>query len=132
MRSALIRLACAVVALMIVPAMLKAQSEASRNAAAPGRQGAVQVSGQVRTAGPQELVAGKSLTVTAAISKAGGFTEWANVRRVMVTRQAKDGRTEKFEVDVRKVIETGDSKFDPVLRDGDAIYVRSAGCRLFK
>jgi len=68
-------------------------------------------------------VAGEALTVTGAILKAGGLTEWGNAKKVQVTRVAKDGKTEKFEVDFKKVTETGDVNADPVLQDGDRIFV---------
>ncbi len=55
--------------------------------------------------------------------KAGGLTEWGNARKVKVTRQRKDGGTESIEVDFKKITETGDAKSDPVLEDGDRIFV---------
>lgn len=87
------------------------------------QQGMIQLSGQVRMVGPQMLVAGEAMTVTGAILKAGGLTEWGNAKKVQVTRQGKDGKTEKFEVDFKKVTETGDVNADPVLQDGDRIFV---------
>jgi polysaccharide export outer membrane protein len=87
------------------------------------QQGMVQLSGQVRMVGPQMLVAGEGLTVTGALLKAGGLTEWGNAKKVQVTRTNKDGSTEKFEVDFKKVTETGDVNADPVLQDGDRIFV---------
>jgi len=87
------------------------------------QQGSVQLSGQVRMVGPQIIVAGEALTVSSAILKAGGLTEWGNARKVKVTRQRKDGSAESFEVDFKKITETGDVKADPVLQDGDRIFV---------
>jgi protein involved in polysaccharide export with SLBB domain len=87
------------------------------------QQGSVQLSGQVRMVGPQMLIAGESLTVTGALLKAGGLTEWGNARKVQVARQNKDGTTEKFEVDFKKITETGDVRSDPILQDGDRIFV---------
>jgi len=87
------------------------------------QQGMIQLSGQVRMVGPQMIVAGEALTVTGAILKAGGLTEWGNAKKVQVTRQGKDGKLEKFEVDFKKVTETGDVNADPVLQDGDRIFV---------
>lgn len=86
-------------------------------------QGSVILSGQVRLQGPQMIVAGEELTATAALLKAGGLTEWGNARKVKVTRQRKDGTTENFEVDFKKITETGDVRSDPVLQDGDRIFV---------
>lgn len=85
--------------------------------------GSVQLSGQIRSVGSQMILVGEPLTVTTAILKAGGLTEWGNARKVKVTRQKKDGSSESFEVDFKKITETGDAKADPVLQDGDRIYV---------
>lgn len=87
------------------------------------QQGSVQLSGQIRMVGSQILVAGEALTVSSAILKAGGLTEWGNARKVKVTRQKKDGGSESFEVDFKKITETGDVRADPVLQDGDRIFV---------
>jgi polysaccharide export outer membrane protein len=69
------------------------------------------------------LIAGEQVTVTGAILKAGGLTEWGNAKKVQVTRRSKDGKTEQFEVDFKKITETGDIQADPVLQDGDRIFV---------
>jgi polysaccharide biosynthesis/export protein len=87
------------------------------------QQGSVQLSGQVRIVGPQMLIAGEQLTVTGAILKAGGLTEWGNAKKVQVTRRTKDGKTEQFEVDFKKITETGDIASDPILQDGDRIFI---------
>jgi len=84
--------------------------------------GVVYLSGEVRMVGPQFIVAGETLTLSNAILKAGGLTQWANPKAVRLTRQ-KDGSTVPTEVNYKKVIETGDTKSDPVLQDGDRIYV---------
>ncbi len=84
--------------------------------------GVVYLSGEVRMVGPQFIVAGETLTLSRAILKAGGLTQWANQKAVRLTRQ-KDGNTVPIEVNYKKVIETGNEKDDPVLQDGDRIYV---------
>jgi protein involved in polysaccharide export with SLBB domain len=91
--------------------------------------GAVQVSGQVRIQGQQSIVAGESLTVTGAILKAGGIGEWGNQKSVKLMRPRKDGTTETIEVNFKKITETGDVKADPVLQDGDRIFVPKVGIR---
>ena len=93
------------------------------------RSGLVYLSGQVRLVGPQELVTGETLTLTNAILKAGGLTEWAAPGKVRLMRQ-KNGSTITIEADYKKIIETGDVKSDPVLQDGDRIYVPKAWVRL--
>ena len=89
------------------------------------RSGVVQIDGQVRAVGQLDIVAGETLTVTGAIGKAGGLTTFAKKNEVLLMRQV-DGRTETIKVNYKKVVETGDVRNDPVLRDGDRIYVPKA------
>lgn len=86
------------------------------------RAGTVTLSGQVRLVGPQEMIAGEPLRLSSAILKAGSFTEWANPKRVKLTRQV-NGVAESKEFNVKEIIEKGDEKADPVLQDGDRIWV---------
>lgn len=95
------------------------------------QQGSVQLSGQIRMVGPQMLLAGEAMTVTGAILKAGGITEWGNAKKVQITRRTKTGGVEKFEVDFKKITETGDVNADPVLQDGDRIFVPKINFRVF-
>lgn len=89
------------------------------------RSGVVQIDGQVRAVGQLDIVAGETLTVTGAIGKAGGLTTFAKKNEVLLMRQV-GGRTETIKVNYKKVVETGDVKNDPVLQDGDRIYVPRA------
>lgn len=93
------------------------------------RAGLVYLSGQVRVVGPQELVTGETLTLTNAILRASGPTEWADQRKVKLMRQ-KNGSTITIEVDYKKIIEKGDVKNDPALQDGDRIFVPRSVFRL--
>lgn len=86
------------------------------------RQGIVYLSGEIRVIGPQELVAGEPLTLCNAILKAGGVGEWGNPKKVKLMRQ-KDGKTQTIEVNYKAIIESGDVGKDPVLQDGDRIFV---------
>lgn len=86
------------------------------------RQGVVYLSGEIRIVGPQDLVAGESMTLCNAILKAGGLGEWANTRKVKLMRQ-KDGKTQITEVNYKAIIESGDVGNDPLLQDGDRIFV---------
>jgi polysaccharide export outer membrane protein len=86
------------------------------------RAGTVHLSGEVRVLGPQEMNAAEPLTLSNAILKAGGFGEWGNERKVQVTRSV--GGTSHTEVyDVKRILEKGDINADPVLHDGDRIFV---------
>jgi hypothetical protein len=78
--------------------------------------GAVQcvVAGEVQKPGPQPINAGETLTLATAVSRAGGMTERADPKKVLVTR-CKDGRCEHLIFDL--------DADDPILRDGDRISV---------
>jgi polysaccharide export outer membrane protein len=73
------------------------------------------VLGEVRAPGPKSY-SGKT-TVTKAIGAAGGLTEFADKRRIVLTR----ANGSKLKVNYKKAIE--DSKFDPQVFNGDSIHV---------
>lgn len=81
--------------------------------------GRIYVYGSVRGQGPQEIPADESYTVSKAIIRAGGFGDFANKRKVKVTR--KNGQD--FVIDLKRVIEEGKSEDDVVLQPDDQIYV---------
>ncbi len=92
------------------------------------RAGTVTLSGQVRIVGPQEMIAGEPLRLSSAILKAGNFTEWANPKKVKLTRQV-NGTAQSTEYNVKEIIEKGDEKADPILQDNDRINVPKAWAR---
>ena len=81
--------------------------------------GRVYVVGNVRGPGPQEIPADETYTVSKAIIRAGGFTDFANEKKVKVTR--KNG--EAFVVNLRDVIERGRTESDVVLQPDDQIFI---------
>jgi polysaccharide export outer membrane protein len=81
--------------------------------------GKVYVYGNVKGQGPQEIPADESYTVSKAIIRAGGFGDFANKRKVRLTR--KGGKD--LVVDLKRVIEEGHSEEDVVLQPDDQIYV---------
>src|SRR5213592_429134 len=81
--------------------------------------GKVYVYGNVKGQGPQEIPADETYTVSKAIIRAGGFGDFANKRKVKVTR--KNGQD--FTVDLKRVIEEGRTDEDIVLQPDDQIYV---------
>src|SRR5437879_6247738 len=81
--------------------------------------GRIYVYGSVRTQGPQEIPADESYTVSKAVIRAGGFGDFANKRKVKVTR--KNGQD--FTIDLKRVIEEGRTDEDMVLQPDDQIYV---------
>ena len=81
--------------------------------------GKVYVYGSVKMQGPQEIPADESYTVSKAVIRAGGFGDFANKRKVKLTR--KGGKD--FVVDLKRVIEEGHSEEDVTLQPDDQIYV---------
>jgi protein involved in polysaccharide export with SLBB domain len=81
--------------------------------------GKIYVYGSVKGQGPQEIPPDESYTVSKAIIRAGGFGDFANKRKVKLTR--KGGHD--FVVDLKRVIEEGHTEEDVVLQPDDQIYV---------
>jgi len=87
--------------------------------------GRVYLVGPVHTPGPQEIPSDEILTLSKAILRAGGFTDFADKKEVKVTRQAKGagGKDEVFTINVERVLEKGAMESDLPLQPGDLIYV---------
>jgi protein involved in polysaccharide export with SLBB domain len=81
--------------------------------------GRIYVYGSVKQQGPQEIPPDESYTVSKAIIKAGGFGDFANKRKVKLTR--KNGQ--ESTVDLKRVIEEGHTDEDFDLSPDDQIYV---------
>lgn len=85
--------------------------------------GVVYLTGQVQSQGPVELPGREQLTVSLAILRAGGFSDFADKRRVRVIRKNANQETETFKVDVKAVLEKGQLEKDMVVKPGDVIIV---------
>lgn len=85
--------------------------------------GRIYLTGAVRSQGPQEIPAEEDYTVSKAIMRAGGFSEYANKKKVKVTRKGKDGEAETFIVDVVEVLEKGRIEKDALIQPDDKIFV---------
>ena len=81
--------------------------------------GKVYITGSVRGPGPQEIPADETYTVSKAVIRAGGFGDFADKRKVRVTRKSGGD----FVVDLKNVIERGRSDEDLVLQPDDQVYV---------
>jgi polysaccharide export outer membrane protein len=81
--------------------------------------GRIYVYGSVKGQGPQEIPPDESYTVSKAIIRAGGFGDFANKRKVKLTR--KNGKDQV--IDLKRVIEEGHTDEDVVLEPDDQIYV---------
>jgi len=81
--------------------------------------GKVYVYGAVKGQGPQEIPPDEAYTVSKAIIRAGGFGDFADKRKIKLTR--KDG--EALTVDLKRVIEQGRTDEDVPVQPDDQIYV---------
>jgi polysaccharide export outer membrane protein len=81
--------------------------------------GRVYVYGSVKGQGPQEIPPDETYTVSKAIIRAGGFGDFADKRKVKLTR--KNGQD--VTVDLKRIIEQGRTEEDVVVQPDDQIYV---------
>lgn len=88
--------------------------------------GKAYLTGQIRNPGPVDLVEEEALTVSAAILKAGGFSDFADKRRIKVMRQnSASNAVETLYVDVIDIWEKGRKEKDLQVKPGDQIFVSS-------
>jgi polysaccharide export outer membrane protein len=80
----------------------------------------VYILGEVTRAGAYPLLPG--MTVLQALSSSGGFTQFANVKKIYVMRQ-QEGKTQKYPFNYKEVINGKGSDQNIVLRAGDTIVV---------
>src|SRR6195256_105795 len=81
--------------------------------------GKVYVYGSVKGQGPQEIPTDESYTVSKAIIRAGGVGDFADKKKIKLTRE--DGKN--YVVDLKRVIEEGRTDEDLVLQPDDQINV---------
>jgi polysaccharide biosynthesis/export protein len=88
-------------------------------------QGKIYISGPVHAPGMQEIPSDEVLTLSKAILRAGGFSDYADRHKVEVRRKAATpgGRDQVFTVDVAQILEKGKSDSDLPLEAGDLVYV---------
>ena len=80
----------------------------------------VYVTGLVKNPGVYRLRS--ETTVVQMISLAGGFTEWANPKKIMIVRK-EDGREKRITVNYKKIMSGRDTSSDVLLKTGDTIIV---------
>lgn len=80
----------------------------------------VYVSGQVRTPGVYRLRSETSILQI--IPMAGGFTEWADQKKILVIRK-EGGKEKRITVNYKKIIQGKDPDGNVVLKAGDTIIV---------
>jgi protein involved in polysaccharide export with SLBB domain len=81
------------------------------------------ITGMVNSPGPQEIPTYEALTVSKAILRAGGFSNFANQRKVKLTRAGPGGQTDTQIIDVKEIIERGRLDLDVEIRPNDFIVV---------
>jgi len=85
----------------------------------------VTILGEVNRPGLNELQG--SISLLELISRAGGLTEDAG-GQITIKRKSSNANDEKvINIELKKLIEQGDTSLDISIRDGDAIYVSKAG-----
>lgn len=77
--------------------------------------------GEVQRIGEYPLV--KKLTIVQAFAMAGGFTEWATKKEILLFRKEKNKKTKVIKVDYRKIIRGEGLNQDIVLKADDTIIV---------
>ncbi len=83
----------------------------------------VYVAGEVPRPGPQEIPGGETWTVTKAIMRAGGFTQYADKKVRLVRGAGKGAPGKSFIVNVPEVWEKGRTELDLSVEPEDVIYV---------
>jgi len=84
--------------------------------------GTIYLTGEVSRQGPLEIPANEQLTVTTAILRAGGFSDFANRRKVKVLRKTSSGE-KVYRVDVKQVLDKARGDLDFTVKPGDVIMV---------
>lgn len=80
----------------------------------------VYVSGQVKTPGVYRLRSETS--VAQIIPMAGGFTDWANQKKILIIRN-ENGREKRMTVNYKKIMRGSDPDSNVILKTGDTIIV---------
>lgn len=85
--------------------------------------GRVYIWGQVRNQGAIEIPVGENFTAGKAILRAGGFTDFANKKKVRLVRASPDGTRETLELNMENILERGRIEEDVTLRPDDFLIV---------
>jgi protein involved in polysaccharide export with SLBB domain len=87
--------------------------------------GKVYLVGAVRAPGPQDIPSDEVFSLSKAVLRAGGFTDYADKRDVKVTRKgsAPGAADQSFTVNVGEILEKGKIGSDLTLQAGDLIFI---------
>jgi protein involved in polysaccharide export with SLBB domain len=87
--------------------------------------------GEVGKPGYVSFPVGESPTLLNLIFRVGGFSRWANDKKIEIVRRNGYGYKEVFVVDARAVAESGDPEDDFTFEDGDVVRVPERKWPLF-
>ncbi len=90
--------------------------------------GKIQISGEVGIPGVLEFNLADPMTLSEAILKAGNFKDFADPKKVRVTRN-RNGSKQEFVIDVKAIQHEGASEKDIKLEDGDRVFVQKVFIR---
>jgi len=78
------------------------------------------VSGQVRTPGVIRLRS--ETTILQLIPMVGGFTDWANQKKILIIRK-EDGKEKRITINYKRIVDGKDLNSNIILKSGDTIIV---------
>ena len=85
--------------------------------------GRVYLVGPVRMPGPQDIPSDEVFTLSKAILRAGGFTDYADKKNVRVTRKGVGSAEQILKVNVAEILDKGKTEADLKLEAGDLVVV---------
>jgi polysaccharide export outer membrane protein len=80
----------------------------------------VYISGQISKPGIYRLRS--DTTLAQIISMAGGLTEWANQKKIIIIRK-ENGKEKRFTINYKKIVKGEDLSSNILLKSGDTIIV---------
>lgn len=89
----------------------------------PQAAGFVTFSGAVARIGKLPIYSDRPMKLSEAITELGGFSRYANDRKVRVTRPDSAGAAQIFIVDVKAVLQEGKVEKDMLLKSGDSVFI---------
>ncbi len=78
------------------------------------------VSGEVKTPGVYRIRS--ETTLVQVIPMAGGFTEWANQKKILIIRK-EDGKEKRITVNYKKILSGADTSANMIMKPGDTVVV---------
>jgi polysaccharide export outer membrane protein len=82
----------------------------------------VQVLGAVNSPGAIAFTPEQQMTIMEALAKAGGQSRLADIRKVRLTRQTKDGKTEIFTINLDDLMKGNSAEKWPLTK-GDVLFI---------